>query len=253
MAEPWNPVVHHFESLGSTNTSLVADAVAGAPAGTVYVADFQTAGRGRRDRTWEAPPKSSLLCSVLLRPTIALSEAHLATIAMALAARAAVGRATGETPLLKWPNDLLFAGAKFGGILAEVARDARTPLGTDDLGLVVGIGVNLTFSGPPQATATSLLKATGKEIDRDAFLALLLDELGPRQDLLNTVVGRQMLLEEYGAVLSTLGHEVRVELADSFVVGQAVRIGVAGELGVKVNGELSWFHAGDVVHLRPTT
>ena len=250
MAEPWKTDVHHFESLGSTNTSLVAEAGAGAPAGTVYVADFQTAGRGRRDRTWEAPPKSSLLCSVLLRPTIELAEAHLATIAMALSARAAVGGATGVTPMLKWPNDLLFDDAKFGGILAEVAASPTSRTG--ELALVVGIGVNLTFSGPPESVATSLLKATGKTVDRDAFLEVLLEELSPRQAQLSTPEGRVALLAEYEAVLSTLGREVRVELADEMLTGQATSIGPSGELGVEIEGILRFFHAGDVVHLRPT-
>ncbi len=251
MAEPWNPTIHHFESLGSTNTSLVADATNGAPAGTVYVADFQTAGRGRRDRTWEAPPESSLLCSVLLRPTISLAEAHLATIAMALAAQTAVERATTKAPLLKWPNDLLFDGAKFGGILAEVVPQSSP--GSQQVALVVGIGINLTFSGPPESEATSLEKATGRIIERDAFLHLLLEELGNRQSLLNNQSGRTTLLAEYKGVLSTLGREVRVELADTSLVGQASTIGASGELGVEVDGELLWFHAGDVVHLRPTT
>jgi BirA family biotin operon repressor/biotin-[acetyl-CoA-carboxylase] ligase len=250
MAELWKTDVHHFESLGSTNTSLVADAGSGLPAGTVYVADFQTAGRGRRDRTWEAPPKSSLLCSVLLRPTIQLAEAHLATIAMALSARAAVGSATGLTPMLKWPNDLLFNDAKFGGILAEVAAPFADRPG--ELALVVGIGINLTFSGPPESVATSLLKATGATIDRDGFLSLLLEELGPRQSQLNAAEGRADLLGEYESVLSTLGREVRVELTDSMVTGQAKSIGPSGELGVEIDGVVRFFHAGDVVHLRPT-
>jgi BirA family biotin operon repressor/biotin-[acetyl-CoA-carboxylase] ligase len=248
MPQTWNPVVRHFESLDSTNTALVAAAATGVEAGTAYVADFQTAGRGRRDRTWEAPPRSSLLCSVLLRPTIALAEAHLATIAMALSARVAVGRATGSLPLLKWPNDLLFDDAKFGGILAEVAP---SPSGRPEaLAIVVGIGVNLTFRGPVEANATSLLDATGVTVDRDEFLALLIQELGHRQSLLDDDEGRAALLREYSGVLATLGRDVRVELSDSSITGTAKLVGQVGELGVEVHGELRWFHAGDVVHLR---
>ena len=251
MSTIWNPVIERFETLASTNTTLVEQAVRGAATGTVLVADFQSAGRGRRDRSWEAPPKSSLLCSVLLRPSVALAEAHLVTIAMALAARAAVARATQVTPLLKWPNDLLLGGAKFGGILAEVAAPA--PGGdADTLAIVVGLGVNLTFEGPPEATSTSLATATGKTVGRDEFLNLVLEELGERQALLDDETGRTRLLEEYRSVLSTIGLDVRVELAEESLIGRAVSIGSRGELGVDIDGDLRWFNAGDVVHLRPS-
>ena len=119
MADSWNPTIEKFSSLPSTNTLAGERANAGAPAGLTLVADFQTSGRGRLDRTWEAPPKASLLCSVLLRPTLPSELLHLATIAMALAARSAVSAVTGVVPELKWPNDVLLEGKKFGGILAE--------------------------------------------------------------------------------------------------------------------------------------
>ncbi|MEI6700774.1 MAG: biotin--[acetyl-CoA-carboxylase] ligase, partial [Actinomycetota bacterium] len=223
MTDRWNPILEHFSSLPSTNTLAGDRAAAGAPAGLTLVADFQTAGRGRLDRSWEAPPKSSLLCSVLLRPTLPPSLLHLATIAMALSARAAVRVVTGVAPELKWPNDVLLSGRKFGGILAEAHLDA--PGGPpNSIAVVVGIGINLTFDGPPEANATSLQTSTGQTIDRDLLLDALLEALGPRQGLLDTVEGRADLMTEYREALSTIGQLVAVHLPNGAQHGEAVGV-----------------------------
>ncbi len=250
MATGWNPTIEQFPSLPSTNTLAGERAAAGAPTGLTLVADFQTAGRGRLDRSWEAPPRASLLCSVLLRPTLPPSLLHLATIAMALAARAAVFDVTGVTPELKWPNDVLLGGRKFGGILAEAHLSA--PGGPpDSIAVVVGIGINLTFDGPPEANATSLRASTGKEIDRDLLLKALLDALGPRQALLNTVEGRAALLREYREALSTIGQLVAVHLHSGIQQGEAVGVNDDGALLVTIDGVDIAFSVGDVMHLRP--
>ena len=99
--------------------TLLDEARTGAPEGLVAVADHQTAGRGRLDRTWEAPPGSSLLVSVLLRPALDADEAHRVVMAAALALADAVGEVAGFTPDLKWPNDLVVGERKLAGLLAE--------------------------------------------------------------------------------------------------------------------------------------
>lgn len=199
------------------------------------------------DRTWVAPPASSLLCSVLLRPSCGVEDLHLSTIAMAVAALDAITATTGAAPVLKWPNDLLFDGRKCGGILAE-AQPSTDP---SALAVVVGIGINCTFAGPPEATGTSLLAATGVDVAPATLRSALLEALAPVVPLLDTEGGRSTLLERYRGLLDTLGRAVRVETAGGVVEGRAVDVDGRGALLVEHDGIADAFHVGDVVHLRP--
>ncbi|MEA3018492.1 MAG: BirA family transcriptional regulator, partial [Actinomycetota bacterium] len=132
------------DETGSTNADLLALARDGAPEGIVLVADHQTAGRGRAGRSWVAPPGSSLLLSVLVRPPA--SVAGLSSMAIALAAADAVGDLAGFRPRLKWPNDLVWPGdgtapdRKLAGILAEAHWPSE-----HEVAVVVGIGVNVNW------------------------------------------------------------------------------------------------------------
>ena len=123
--------VREFDELDSTNRYLLEEARRGSPEGVVAVADHQTAGRGRLGRTWEAPPGSSLLMSVLLRPPLEAPQLYLATAAVALSTAAACRRAAGTDARCKWPNDLVVDDRKLAGVLAEVE------LGTSGAGPVV--------------------------------------------------------------------------------------------------------------------
>ena len=148
--------VRRFAEIDSTNRYLLDEARAGAPEGAVAVADYQSAGRGRLGRRWEAPPGSNLLTSVLLRPALAVDELHLCTVAVALAAAAACEGGRGVVPELKWPNDLMVGGRKLGGILAEAlpaGTGATAPMagrrrlaGSRSVGL--GLNVRLAASRP---------------------------------------------------------------------------------------------------------
>jgi len=241
--------IEHFDEIDSTNSYLMGRAREGAPAGLVAVADHQHAGRGRLGRTWEAPPNASLLTSILMRERLEVDELHLATAAVALAAAAAVETLCGVRPALKWPNDLVVGDAKLAGVLAEA--DASAPGGdAGSIAVVVGIGVNLTWPGPPGVGGTCLLDATGMVVDRDRLLEALLDELEPRRLLLTDADGRRALTEELAASLVTIGQEVAVELSDRRLVGRAVSLSAAGHLLVDADGELVEVVAGDVVHLR---
>ena len=112
--------IRRFDSIDSTNRYLLDEARRGAPDGVVAVADHQSAGRGRLGRSWEAPPGSNLLLSVLLRPDLPVGDRHLASAAVALAAAEAVDAVTGVRVGIKWPNDLLGPdGRKLAGVLAE--------------------------------------------------------------------------------------------------------------------------------------
>jgi BirA family biotin operon repressor/biotin-[acetyl-CoA-carboxylase] ligase len=230
--------IQRFDSLDSTNRYLLDQARAGAPEGLVAVADYQTAGRGRRGRSWVAPPGGSLLVSVLLRPALAPDRTQLVSIAAGLAMADAVASVAGFLPDLKWPNDLLADEKKLAGLLAEADGDA----------VVVGAGVNVEWHDfPPEVAeiATACNVVAGRSVDRDAILGEFLARFGERcRDL-------EGVLADYRARLSTLGRRVRVETGTGELTGTAVDVGGRGELLVDRDdaGPVA-VHAGDVVHLR---
>ena len=237
------------EETGSTNADLVAAARTGAPAGTVLVADHQTAGRGRLGRTWQAPPGSALLCSILLR-TDPGRVLHGAVWAVALAARQAAGEVAGVEPDLKWPNDLLSGGRKLAGVLAEGVGAPDDP--SRLAAVVVGIGLNVGWDqAPPEvaAGAVTLEELAGRPVDREALLRALLGALAPLLELWTSAPER--LRERYRSSLSTLGQRVRVALADREVEGEAIDVTADGALIVRVGDDELVVSAGDVVHLRP--
>ena len=230
--------VRWFDSLDSTNRYLLDEARRDAPEGLVAVADFQTAGRGRRGRGWVAPPGASLLVSVLLRPALAPEQTPLVTMACGVAMVDALARVAGFTPGLKWPNDVVVGDRKLVGILAE--RDGGA--------VIVGAGVNVEWRAFPAElaeTATACNLEAGHSVDRRELLAAFLAELDLRYADIDGVV------DEYRARLTTLGRRVRVERPDGDLVGRAVGIGAAGQLRVEDDGaEIVEVHVGDVVHLR---
>ena len=155
--------VLYFTTIGSTNDVAASLAVDPASFGTVVIADAQTAGRGRRGRTWFSPAGSGLYISVILSPSRAASApdraTRLLTLAAGLALAEGVERATGLAPAIKWPNDLLVARRKLAGILAEAFGEA----------VVLGYGINVgPMSYPPELRdrATSLETELGRPIDR---------------------------------------------------------------------------------------
>ena len=138
--------IRWLDEVDSTNTSVRDQARQGAAEGLVVVADHQTAGRGRLDRTWESPPGANLLASVLLRPQCEAADVHLCTEAVALAAADACREVAGVEPVLKWPNDLLVGGRKLAGVLAEAEFSGGTLVA-----VIVGIGINVAWPGPDGA------------------------------------------------------------------------------------------------------
>jgi BirA family transcriptional regulator, biotin operon repressor / biotin---[acetyl-CoA-carboxylase] ligase len=234
--------VEHFDEIDSTNT-YVKDR-ADEPEGLVALADFQTAGRGRMDRGWVSPPRSSLLCSILLAPGLEPDQLQLVVALVALSARSALERLSGLRAALKWPNDLIVGGDKLAGLLAEIVSH------DNQLRVVVGIGVNLTFDGPTEVAATSVLAQTGLTIAPRALLDILLEEIDFRRGLLNDVAGRLALREEYVGALATIGQHVRVEQSDRTLQGLAVGVDEEGRLLVEIEGVIRTFSVGDVVHVR---
>ena len=226
--------VEHVSETGSTNADLLLRAGSGAPHGSVLVTDHQTAGRGRLDRVWTAPPGVNLLVSILLREGFDPTRPHELTQRVGVAAVEAIERLSPWRPVLKWPNDLLLDGRKLAGILAQVGVLA----GVVDH-VVVGIGINLGWA--PEGAA----RAEG--VGRDELLGALLDRLADRWS--------EPIGPAYRARLATLGQRVRVERPDGIVEGTALAVGDGGELVVRTNGPAGErdvvVTVGDVVHLRP--
>jgi BirA family transcriptional regulator, biotin operon repressor / biotin---[acetyl-CoA-carboxylase] ligase len=247
--------LRRLDVVGSTNAYLLEEARRGAPAGLVVVADHQTAGRGRLGRRWEAPPGSSLLVSVLLRPVVPPDDLHLCTAAVALATAGACRTVAGVWPTVKWPNDLLVGDDKLAGVLAEA--DPAAPGGPPgSVAAVVGVGCNVDWPGPPGTGGTCLRDAAGRAVDREELLQALLTELGPRVEALASGDGRRGLGDELRDRCRTLGQVVRVTLAgtgvvEDGVVGRAVDLTAEGHLVVDTGDGRLVVAAGDVVHLRP--
>jgi BirA family biotin operon repressor/biotin-[acetyl-CoA-carboxylase] ligase len=234
--------IREFPEIDSTNTYLAREAEAGAPEGVVARADFQSAGRGRLDRSWEAPRGVSLLASILLRPTVPPEQRFLVSAAVALSARTALTRLCGLQPALKWPNDLVVGGRKLGGLLSEVIGDGE--------GYVVGIGVNLQWPGPDGVGSTCVLDEIGVSIEPRAMLDITLGDLARRRLLLESESGRLELHEELVAALATLGQIIRVERAEDSITGTAIELERDGTLIVSTPDGTESVRYGDIVHLR---
>ncbi|MEV7416445.1 biotin--[acetyl-CoA-carboxylase] ligase [Streptomyces sp. NPDC089919] len=236
---------------GSTNTDLAARA-AELPEGAVLVAEEQSAGRGRLDRTWSAPARSGLFFSVLLKPAdVPVERWGWLPLLAGVATATAVARTAGVDVALKWPNDLLVTvegeERKTGGILAERAGD----------GVVVGIGLNVTLGAAelPVPTAGSLALAKAAGTDRDPLLRAVLRSLETwyrRWTAAGGDAGASGLLEAYTAGCATLGRPVRAELPGGReLTGTAESLDADGRLVVLTgDGGREAVGAGDVVHLR---
>ncbi|HEX3354672.1 MAG TPA: biotin--[acetyl-CoA-carboxylase] ligase [Terriglobales bacterium] len=204
--------IHHYYKIGSTNTEAMNSAAAGAPEGSVFLAEEQTAGRGRGAHHWDSAPSAGIYCSVVLRPVLPPAEALILSLAAGLAVHAAVQQIDPRvSPDLKWPNDLLIDGRKFCGILTEMnAEPTRVRY------IVVGIGINVNqarFANDWQQAATSLSLASGTEWSRVELCAALLKSLDREyRDLLQKPGAHDSVLQRFQQrSSSSRGRQVRVE------------------------------------------
>ncbi|MFD3719978.1 biotin--[acetyl-CoA-carboxylase] ligase [Streptomyces sp. NPDC058674] len=247
---------------GSTNSDLAARA-AGLPEGAVLVAEEQTAGRGRLDRSWVAPPRSGLFFSVLLKPGDAVPQERWGwlTLLAGVATATGLSRAAGVDTALKWPNDLLVTvdgdERKTGGILAERVAGDTSRAGGSGGGVVLGIGLNvsLTEEELPVPTAGSLALAKASVTDRDPLLRAVLRSLEQWYGNWRATGGDPAasgLQETYAAGCATLGRHVRAELPGGRVLtGTAEAVDTDGRLVVRTaEGRHEAVGAGDVIHLR---
>ena len=241
-------VVEVVDVLASTNAEVARRAVEGAPDGLVVVADHQTAGRGRLDRSWESPAGTSVTFSLLLRPATPTRAWPWLPLLTGYAVDKAL-KASGLQAGVKWPNDVLVGDKKVAGILVE---RLETP---DGPAAVVGVGINvgLTAEELPVPTATSLEIELGRPVDRTDVLVEALNAVREAVDAweLGGDPSGMRLHESYAAACVTVGRDVRVDLPDGTVLeGRAVEIDPAGQLVVESDGRRVAVSAGDVVHVR---
>ena len=229
--------VEVLDVTGSTNAVVTERALAGEPSGLVVVAEAQTAGRGRLDRSWVSPPRAGLTLSVLVRPDLPPVRWPWLPLVAGLAVATALREQAELDAVLKWPNDVLVDDRKLCGVLAEVPQAGA---------VVLGIGLNVTTrphelpSAAPTAP-TSVAMAGGSTTDRDTLLRAVLRALG---DALGDVDAARAAYRER---CSTLGRRVRLLLpGDTSVEGVAEEVDDAGRLVVAGRA----YGAGDVVHLR---
>ncbi len=228
----------------STNDEARRLAEAGEPEGSVVVADYQSAGRGRQRRRWQAPLGASLLLSVVFRPSVSPDRVQRLTMTAGLAVVDAIEGETGIRAGLKWPNDIVFQGGKLGGILTEIG------LASDHIDYaVVGIGLNVnldpgSLTGKLMMRATSLSAVLGREVRRLPLLCALLHALDERY-CKSFFSGE--LQHEWTAHLTTLGQPVTVSLPDRVLEGVAEGVNAGGALLVRTaGGQLVPVVAGDV-------
>jgi BirA family biotin operon repressor/biotin-[acetyl-CoA-carboxylase] ligase len=204
--------IHHYYKIGSTNAVAMEAASAGAPEGSVFLAEQQTAGRGRGAHQWHSAQSVGIYCSALLRPALPPSDVLILSLAAGLAIHSAVQEIDGRVvPDLKWPNDVLINGNKFCGILTEMNAEV-----TRVRYVVVGIGINVNQSNfPPdlQTVATSLRLATGTEWSRVELCAALLKSLDReyRGLLENSDAANSILRRFQERSSSVRGQQVEVE------------------------------------------
>ena len=239
---------HYFESIGSTNQYLKElTTKQNLPSGTVALTDFQEAGRGRMARKWEAPPKSSLLMSVVFQPSWPLQQANWITMIASLAAAEAIESTTSLKVAVKWPNDLM---VNLGGVwhkLAGILLEGN--MGEDSFrSIILGIGINVNISTEqlPEAVtpATSLQIATGQQVPR---LPLLLNFLARLETYYEAADQGESPQPAWNRRLMMLNQSVQVTAGTEIIKGIAEGTDAWGQLLVRdENEKLHTFAAGDV-------
>jgi BirA family transcriptional regulator, biotin operon repressor / biotin---[acetyl-CoA-carboxylase] ligase len=239
--------LHHFYKISSTNTAAMAAAAEGAAEGSVFLAEEQTAGRGRGAHVWESARSTGIYCSVVLRPALPPSEVLVLALAAGLAVRAAIEHVDSRvSPDLKWPNDVLIEGKKVCGILTEMNAEV-----TRVRYVVVGIGINVNQQSFPkdlEGEATSLRMATGSEWSRVELTAALLKSLDREyRQLVEQPNARQSILRRFAEQSSWVrGKQIRVEENGSRIEGTTEGLDQRGFLQVRTAQGLQTVLTGTV-------
>ena len=235
--------VHFARETDSTNLWIKRLAKEGAPEGTLALAEFQSAGRGRLGRSWEVPEGTSVMMSILLRPKFEPQYAPTLTLVMGMAVAKAVKK-LGFDVSIKWPNDVVVSHKKICGILTEMGvRDGKIDYA------VIGVGINVNIREFPEEMAdkaTSLYLESGREFDRSQLPGLVMEAFEEYYEKFAATCDLSGLKEEYESILANYNQPVRV-LAKEPYEGVARGITDGGELRVeKTDGTIVAVSAGEV-------
>ena len=235
--------VHFARETDSTNLWIKRLAKEGAPEGTLALAEFQSAGRGRLGRSWEVPEGTSVMMSILLRPKFEPQYAPTLTLVMGMAVAKAV-KNLGFDVSIKWPNDVVVSHKKICGILTEMGvRDGKIDYA------VIGVGINVNIREFPEEMAdkaTSLYLESGREFDRSQIPGLVMEAFEEYYEKFAATCDLSGLKEEYESILANYDQPVRV-LAKEPYEGVARGITDGGELLVeKTDGTIVAVSAGEV-------
>ena len=235
--------VHFARETDSTNLWIKRLAKEGAPEGTLALAEFQSAGRGRLGRSWEVPEGTSVMMSILLRPKFEPQYAPTLTLVMGMAVAKAVKK-LGFDVSIKWPNDVVVSHKKICGILTEMGvRDGKIDYA------VIGVGINVNIREFPEEMAdkaTSLYLESGREFDRSQIPGLVMEAFEEYYEKFAATCDLSGLKEEYESILANYNQPVRV-LAKEPYEGVARGITDGGELLVeKTDGTIVAVSAGEV-------
>lgn len=237
------PVVYYPET-DSTNIRIRHLGAEGAPHGTLAVADRQTAGRGRRGRTWESPGGSCIYMSILLRPDLAPEKAPMLTLVMACGVAEGIMDCADVKVQIKWPNDIIVSGKKLAGILTEMSTQV------DYINHVtVGVGINVNVQNFPEEiqTAASLLSETGTQTKRAPVIAAVMKHFEENYKIFMQTEDMSGLMKKYSSLLVNQGREVLILEKDAEYKAYAEGINQKGELVVRrEDGTVENICAGEV-------
>lgn len=233
-----------LDSVNSTNDYLKKLGNEGCENGTVVAAREQTRGKGRLGRTWQSKKDDGIAFSVLLRPNVAPSEVSAITPLAGLAVCKAIREYTKLDCVIKWPNDIIVGRKKLVGILTEMSAEF------DAVEYVItGIGINVDHTSFPEEIAfkaTSLLLETGRHIDKNEFLACVLEHL-ENEFVKNNLELTPTALSEYTDLCATVGRSVTFQRGTRRISGMAVGVSEHGELKVMMSdGTISLVNSGEV-------
>lgn len=234
-----------FEETDSTNVQAKQLGEQGAKQGLLVVSDLQTAGRGRRGKSWESPKGSSIYMSLLLRPEFAPNKAPMLTLVMAHSVGKALNVCTGLDVKIKWPNDLILNGKKIVGILTEMSTEI------DYINyVVIGVGINVngtTFPDELLDKATSLCVEVGHPIQRSQIIAEVMKQFEQDYEQFQKTEDLSWMKDEYNAGLVNYGQDVVIHGAQEPYQAKALGINDTGELLIqKEDGSEEAIYAGEV-------
>ena len=236
--------VHFAKETDSTNEWIKKLAREQAPEGTLAVAEFQSAGKGRLGRKWEAPEGSSVMMSILLRPVFEPQYAAMLTLVMGLSVAQAV-QDLDISVSIKWPNDVVVSRKKICGILTEMGLENGKIRE-----VVIGDGINVNLENIPeelQDKATSLYLETGRKYDRNRIIGLVMEKFENNYVKFVQTCDLSLMIDEYNAMLANRNQPVRILDKKNPWEGMALGINEQGELLVRDDtGEIRTVRAGEV-------